>query len=57
MNILLICEDHWSVYAAYTEDKKLRKQKLNMKYDGKQIVMWDDTNIPFNFQPDDKSNQ
>ena len=33
LNIVLICEDHWPVYTSYTEDKKLRKEKLNKKYD------------------------
>ena len=35
----------WPVYASYEEDKKLRKDKWEMKYSNERIVMWDMTNI------------
>ncbi len=35
----------WSVYALFEEDKKLRKDKWELKYPNERIVMWDMTNI------------
>ena len=49
--LVLCCRSSWPVYVSYEEDKTLRKEKWNEKYDKKRIIMWDDTNIPFCFKP------
>jgi hypothetical protein len=55
--IALEARSSWPRYASFEEDKKLRKEKWNGKYEGKRIVMWDDTNIPFSFKPGSALNQ
>ena len=55
--IALEARSSWPRYASFEEDKKMRKEKWNGKYEGKRIVMWDDTNIPFSFKPGSALNQ
>lgn len=50
------CRSSWPTYASYEEDKQLRKTKWD-RYNGKRVVLWDDTNIPFSFKPSAASNQ
>ena len=51
MTQVLICRKSWPKYARHEEDCKMRKDKWNAKYDGVRIVMWDDTNVNFDFKP------
>jgi hypothetical protein len=55
--LALVCRASWPTYASFEEDKALRDPKWNSKYEGKRIVMWDDTNVPFNFKPRGAANQ
>ena len=55
--IALTCCLSWPVYALYQEDKDLRKEKWNAKYETKRIVQWDDTNVMFNYKPKKADNQ
>ena len=51
MTQVLICRKSWPKYARHEEDCKMRKDKWNGKYDGMRVVMWDDTNVNFDFKP------
>ena len=55
--LVLCCQSSWPTYVSYEEDKALRKEKWDAKYAKKRIVMWDDTNIAFNFKPGSAKNQ
>ena len=55
--LVLRCRKSWPMYTSFEEDKFLRKEKWNAKYESKRVVMWDDTNIPFNFKPSSAKNQ
>jgi hypothetical protein len=55
--LVLRCRSSWPTYATHEEDKYLRKEKWNAKYENKRIVMWDDTNIPFTYKPSSALNQ
>jgi len=35
----------WPLFASYEEDIALRSEKWKTKYDGKRVIMWDDTNV------------
>ena len=48
---MLSCRDSWPRYVSYEEDSILRNDEWNQKYDGKRVIMWDDTNINFQFKP------
>ena len=56
-SIALRARSSWPRYASFEEDEMLRKEKWNAKYEGKRVVMWDDTNIPFSFKPGTALNQ
>jgi hypothetical protein len=56
-HLILRCRSSWPSYASHKEDKHLRKEKWNVKYGERRIVMWDDTNIPFDFKPSGAKNQ
>ena len=56
-HLVLCCQRTWPTYASYDEDKLLRKAKQNGKYDGKQIIMWDNPNILFQYKPSGAKNQ
>jgi len=45
------CRESWPPFAFYEEDAKFRNNKWNDKFNGKRIIMWDNTNINFNFKP------
>ena len=51
------CRSSWPTYASFDEDSCLRKNKWNVKYKGRRIVMWDDTNVGFNFKPSSSLSQ
>ena len=51
LSIVISCRSSWPQFASYVEDSFLRKSKWNDKYEGKRVVMWDDTNIDFQFKP------
>lgn len=56
--LLLKCRRSWPTYASlFHEDAMLRKDKWNEKYAGRRIVMWDDTNVSFTYQPSTALNQ
>ena len=57
MEMVLSCRDSWPTYVSFEEDKELRDEKWDLKYNGLRIVMWDDTNVPFNFKPSGALNQ
>ena len=57
LDLLLACRMSWPTYASHEEDSLLRKKKWNEKYKDARIVMWDDTNIPFTYQPSGAQNQ
>ena len=57
IHLILRCRSSWPTYASYDEDRLLRKAKWNSKYDGKRIIMWDDTNVPFQYKPSSARNQ
>eukprot|EP00957_Ditylum_brightwellii_P019734 1489459-Ditylum_brightwellii.AAC.1 len=42
---------NWLVYLSFVEDKQLRKEEWNKKYEKHRPVFWDDINILFNYQP------
>ena len=48
---VLKCRKSWPKYATHAEDIQMRKDKWKQKYEGKRVVMWDDTNINFAFKP------
>ena len=37
--------DSWPAYVSMEVDSKLRSEKWNERYDGKRVVMWDNTNV------------
>ena len=39
------------------EDCLIRKENWKEKYNGKRAVMWDDTNVSFNFKPSESYEQ
>ena len=45
------CREQWPLYVSYKEDHSLTKQKWRDKFEGKRVVMWDDTNVDLTFQP------
>ena len=45
------CRERWPTYVSYNEDHALAKQRWKDKFKGKRIVMWDDTNVNFAYQP------
>ena len=51
LSIVMNCRASWPQFASSVEDSCLRKSKWNAKYEGKIVVMWDDTNIDFQFKP------
>ena len=55
--LALVCRSSWPTYAKYKEDQALRDSKWNAKYPTQRIIMWDDTNVPFNFKPSAAVNQ
>ena len=55
--LILRCRSSWPVFVSLNEDKILRKEKWNDKYENKRVIMWDDTNIPFCFKPSSAKNQ
>ena len=57
LDLVLCCRQSWPTYASFEEDKLLRKEKWNEKYGETRPVMWDDTNIPFSYQPTNSHNQ
>ena len=57
LDLVLACRTSWPTYATFEEDKLLQKEKWEEKYGESRIVMWDDTNIPFTYQPSTSRNQ
>ena len=57
LQLVLLCRASWPTYARFKEDEALRDPKWNEKYKGDRIIMWDDTNVPFNFKPSGAVNQ
>ena len=55
--LALVCRASWSTYARFKEDKAFQDSKWNSKYENQRIIMWDDTNVPFNFKPSGAVNQ
>ena len=55
--LVLRCRKSWPMYCSSKEDRMLRDDKWNERYDGKRVVFWDDTNVPFNFMPSDANMQ
>ena len=54
MSKLIIAKDtreQWPTYASYKEDFTLMKSKWKDKFEGRRIVMWDDTNVNFAYMP------
>ena len=51
LDITISCRESWPRYATFNEDHQLMKEKWKKKYEGVRIVMWDDTNVNFAFQP------
>ena len=51
------CQSIWPRYASYEEDKALRKDKWNAKYDLIRIVFWDNTNVDTLYKPSTALNQ
>ncbi len=51
LEIATQCRERWPQYVSYKEDHALMKEKWRRKFEGKRIVMWDDTNVDFMFQP------
>ena len=54
---VLQCRSSWHVYLSFVEDKQLRKEKWNKKYEKHRPVFWDDTNILSNYQPSSADQQ
>ena len=55
--LVLICRKSWPTYVTMEEDFLLMKEKWKVKYEGVRVVMWDDTNISFAYQPSTALNQ
>ena len=51
------CRKRWPKYASYNEDHALTKKKWRDKFQGKRVVMWDDTNVNLTFQPSSANEQ
>ena len=51
IKMLETCRISWPRYASYNEDHTLTKQKWRDKFEGKRIVMWDDTNVNLTYKP------
>ena len=51
------CRARWPRYVTYEEDHALAKKKWSDKFAGKRMVMWDDTNVNFTYQPSGASEQ
>ena len=49
--VVVCCRLSWPRWVSHSEDCTLRKPKWNDKYDGKRVVMWDDTNVNLQFKP------
>ena len=49
--VVVCCRFSWPRWVSHSEDCTLRKPKWNDKYDGKRVVMWDDTNVNLQFKP------
>ena len=45
------CKESWQRYVSFEEDFELMKEKWKDKYEGKRVVMWDDTNVNLAYQP------
>ena len=48
---VLACQNIWPEFVSYEEDACLRKEKWDKKYMGVRALMWDNTDIPFEFKP------
>ena len=47
----------WPKYCKHDKDTKMRKDAWNQKHNGTRVVMWDDTNVNFDFKPSDAYEQ
>jgi DDE superfamily endonuclease len=43
---VMVAKYRWPMFATFEEDEMLRDDKWNATYNGKRIVMWDNTDIP-----------
>ena len=57
MKKFLMCRNSWPKYASHEEDCTLRKEKWDLKHENKRVVMWDNTEYPFTYQPSTALNQ
>ena len=48
--LVVCCRSSWPRWVSHSEDCYLRKQKWSDKYEGKRVVMWDDTNVNLQFK-------
>lgn len=51
LDVVLLCRASWPMYVTYKEDKRFTSEQWKIKYGSNQIVMWDDTNVDFNYMP------
>jgi hypothetical protein len=56
LQIHLQMRNKWPIFVTYKEDEKLRKQQWNDEYQGRRLIMWDNTNVPI-YKPSDANNQ
>ena len=45
------CKQSWPAYASYEEDKCLRNAIWTEKFGDIRLILWDNTNINFNYKP------
>ena len=57
LSLVLSCRASWPKYVSYEEDANFRNDEWDEKYEGKRVIMWDDTNIDFQFKPSDSEEQ